>query len=341
MSTKAGFAATCSKTRQAGGIRAFHSIARYFVREVLCSPRRFVRVMSRLSASCPTQLRALELLRIGAMARFVASNPRFLFKHLPSQYLVRGLDAPARTACLLHHYRRLNAALPEQLMRRMLEEDVPVFGLGEDGHRFEFTLGRSRQIDHSRHVDHEGELSLNLLVDATQVFVLSFTIVPGWVMGSQAAEVLMITRVQGALGVFEKIALAAKTMHGIPPEMLLMAALHGVAEALAIPAMAGVSAVRHLCYDQHHEALFKKCYDNFFARIGAVRNAADFYTAAFPLPEKPLSLVKRGQKTRSRARRAFRLRVAREIFEALGGAGSMDWLPPRAGDEAVPSTVQP
>jgi len=58
------------------------------------------------------------------------------------------------------------------------------------------------------------------------------------VVGAPVAEVLMITRVQGALGVFEKISQAAKAMHGIPPEMLLMAALHGVAEAFAIPVMA-------------------------------------------------------------------------------------------------------
>jgi uncharacterized protein VirK/YbjX len=331
MSTKAGYAATCSKTDRAGGYRAFLSIVRYFVREVVCSPQRFVRVLGRLSTSLFTQLRPLELLRIGAIARFVGSNPRFLFKHLPPHYLIRGLAAPARTACFLHHYKRLHAALPENLMRRMLEEDVPVFELGEGGRQFAITMGRSRQIDHSRHVDHEGELSLNLLVDASHVFVLSFTIAPGWVVGAPVAEVLMITRVQGALGVFEKISQAAKAMHGIPPEMLLMAALHGVAEAFAIPVMAGVSAVRHLCYDEEDEAIFKKSYDDLFARIGAVRNAADFYMAAFPLPEKPMALVKRGQKTRSRARRAFRQRVAGETFEALSGEGRAERF--SSGDE--------
>ena len=319
MSSKAGYAATCSKADAAGGIRAFQSILHYFVREVLGSPRRFARVTGRLSTGFSTQLRVLELLRIGPIARFVRSNPRFLFKHLPPQYLIRDLAAPARTACFLHHYKRLSSVLQEPLLRRMLEQDVPVFGLGDRDHRFVVTLGRSRQIDHSRHVDHEGELSLNLLVDGTHVFVLSFTIVPGWVVGSQAAEVLMITRVQGALGVFEKISLAARAMHGIPPEMVLMAALHGVAEAFAIPVMAGVSAVRHICYDPEDEAIFKKCYDDFFARIGAVRNPADFYMGVFPLPEKPMPLVKRGQKTRSRARRAFRQRVAGETFAALRG----------------------
>jgi len=89
-----------------------------------------------------------------------------------------------------------------------------------------------------------------------------------------------------------------------------------------------VSAVRHLCYDEEDEAIFKKSYDDLFARIGAVRNAADFYMAAFPLPEKPMALVKRGQKTRSRARRAFRQRVAGETFEALSGEGRAERFSP-------------
>ena len=40
------------------------------------------------------------------------------------------------------------------------------------------------------------------------------------------------------------------------------------------------------------------------AVLGPFRSAG-FFEAAFPLPEKPFSQVKRGQKTRARARRAW------------------------------------
>jgi len=94
MSTKAGYAATCSKTDRAGGYRAFLSIVRYFVAK--SSARRSVLSVSWVACrrASFTQLRPLELLRIGAIARFVGSNPRFLFKHLPPHYLIRGLAAP-------------------------------------------------------------------------------------------------------------------------------------------------------------------------------------------------------------------------------------------------------
>ncbi len=75
----------------------------------------------------------------------------------------------------------------------------------EGEHRYAVSMGRARSVKNTRQVDHEGEMSLNVLVDDTQVFVLSYTIVPGWVIEAPDAEVLVITRIQGSLGVFDQI----------------------------------------------------------------------------------------------------------------------------------------
>jgi uncharacterized protein VirK/YbjX len=263
------------------------------------------------------QFRVFQLLRIGVIARFVCSNPRFLFKYLPPDYLIRDLPAPTRTACFLHHYRSLHRVMPDRLLRRILHGDVALYQMREGEHLFEITMGRSRHVANSRFVDHEGELSLNLLVDGAHIFVLSFTIVPGWVVESGSPDVLMITRIQGGLDVFQKIQLASRAMLGMPPEMLLVAVLQGVGEAFGIRELAGISATRHLCYCEADSGIFKRAYDEFFTRIGATRNSGDFFIASIPLPEKPLSEVKRGQKTRSRARRALRMRMAIDAFETL------------------------
>ena len=317
MHTHAGAAETCSKTGTPGRARAFLSILSYFLRKVVFSPARLLRVLTRMASNLSMQFRVFQLLRSGVYARFVCANPAFLFKYLSPKYLIRDLPVNTRTTCFLRHYLWLHSAMPHTLLRRILVDDVNLIELHQDEHLFAVALGRSREVADTRHIDHEGEMSIHLLVDKVHAYVLSFTIVPGWVARSNAANVLMITRVQGSLGVFPKIAMAARAMHGIPPEMLLITALQGVGQALGVSTMAGVSAARHLCYDQHDDAIFRKCYDDFFARIGAVRNAADFYLAPFPLPEKPLSEVKRGQKTRSRARRAFKLQVAAAAFQAL------------------------
>jgi len=299
----------------ASGRKAFLSILRYFAQEIVGSPVRFARVLWRISTNISMQFRVFALLRNPVITAWVGANPSFLFKYLPPKYLMQGLTAPARTACFLRHYRTLDRTFSLSLLSRILREDVSVFQLIDGGHLFELAVGRSRHVAGSRHVDHEGEMCVSLLVDGVHVHVLAFTIVPGSILDSSAGSVLLVTRVQGGLDVFPLIALASKAMHGIPAEMLLMTALHGVAEALGIREFFGVSATRHLCYEEEDDAIFKKCYDQFFTRIGATPTAAGFYAARFPLPQKPLAEVKRGQKTRTRARRAFKMRVTNEVFQ--------------------------
>jgi uncharacterized protein VirK/YbjX len=320
-----------------GPASAWLSIFSYFVREVLCSPARILRVLVRISSNLSAQLSVLPMVKIRPIARLVSAHPKFLFKYLPPAYLMRGLAAPTRTACFVHHYRRLHLALPDDLLDRILQGDLAIFSLSEADHRFEITLGRSLHVSNSRQVDNEGELSLRLLVDGTRVYVLSFTIVPGWVVESPAAEIFLVTRIQGELGVFPQISLASKAMHGMPPEMLLMAALQGLGEAFQIREMAGIGATRHLSYWAEEDAIFKRAYDEFFTRIGAVQNPAGFYAAFFPLPEKSLSLVKRGQKTRARARRAFKRKLAVEVFEffrLLGATAAESFSWPSETEEA-------
>ena len=319
MGMHAGYAEACNERDSSKIGSALFSILAYFLREIVCSPVRFARVLSRIVADLPQQISAFQLLRIGALARFVYSNPKFLFKHLPPKYLIRDLPAPTRTACFVHHYQRLSAVLSERLFEQILVEDVALFHLCQDDHRFEICMGRARQVANSRHVDHEGELSLNLLVDGAHVFVLFVHHRPGVGGGIQAAEVLVVTRIQGSLGVFPQISLLSKAMHGIPPEMLLMTALQGVGEAFGIRAMAGVSAERHLCYEEEDDAIFKRSYDELFMKIGAIKNEAGYFEATFPLPEKALSEVKRGQKTRTRTRRAFKLEVVKSAIGCLRG----------------------
>jgi hypothetical protein len=258
------------------------------------------------------------LLRFPTFTEFVFSNPSFAIKYLTPTYLAKGFSVAERVACFLHHYKRLHEAWPDSLLRRTLHEDVTIHEFPEGDHRFTLTMGLSRPYDE------EGELSLHLQVDGDIVFVLSFTIVPGWVVNSAAAEIVLISRIQGIKGAFSQISTATKTLHDVAPGALLLAALRGIAGTFGIGEIAAVCAARQSSYEKEAAASFAEAYDDFFAELGIEKNAAGFFRSALPLQEKPLALIKRGHKIRTRNKRTFK----REI--QLACASFFEKFPPAA-----------
>jgi uncharacterized protein VirK/YbjX len=243
------------------------------------------------------------LLRIPAYTEFVFSSPSFTFKYLTKDYLVKDFTVADRASCFIHHYKRLHLALPDGLLRLILQKDVVLLEICEASHRFTITLGLSRPYDQ------EGELSLDLRVDDEIVFILAFTIVPGSVVRSPAAEILLISRLQGVKGTYPPISVATKTLHDVAPDAMLLAALQGFANAFQISEIAAVSAVMQSSYSEDAAAVFRQAYDHFFAGLEIPKNPAGFYSTPVPIQGKPLSSIKQGHKLRTKEKRAFKQQV--------------------------------
>jgi uncharacterized protein VirK/YbjX len=275
------------------------------------SPSLLVEVVWRVASNVGTHLRVRRFIQSSALSGAVAGNPRFPFKCLFPSYLVRGLSVAEGVACFLHHYQRLLTALRGRFLRQVMQGEVVLDEIRRGGNDFAITMGLSRPYDK------EGELSLNLQVNGETVFVLSFTIVPGWVVRSEAEEVLLITRIQGMKGAYRQISLATKALHDVAPESLLLAALHGVASAFGIRTMASICATMQSSYNKLYASSFTKGYDGFFADLGIAQNDAGFFLSAIPAPEKPIELIKQGHKLRTREKRAFKRHVAAEVRQAL------------------------
>jgi uncharacterized protein VirK/YbjX len=257
----------------------------------------------------------LEVIRLAKHPQFaeiVKNNPKFAFKFLFSDYLARGLTVSERASSLLHHYRYLEAKLSDQSFRQFLDRNVLLhqFG-GGGGSRIALTLGSSRLYNK------EGEASLNLLVDGASVYLLSFTIIPGWVVKSAVSDSLLITRIQGVKGCYDHVSFATKTLHDVAPCALLLAALQGIADAFGIVEIAGVCATRQPCYTAETAVEFKLAYDDFFAELGIAKNASGFFLSQVPIVEKPLALIKRGHKLRKKEKRAFKRQVAEDVCRLL------------------------
>jgi len=268
-------------------------------------------IIDQALGSIQTHRRVRRLLKLPAFIDTVENNPKFAFKYLTWQYLAQGLTIPERAACFLHHYQRLHALLPDRALRQVLHWDVPLHEIHQEHRCFTLSMGRSRPCYK------EGELSVHLKIDGEIFFTLGFTIVPGWVVQTNAAEVLFISRLQGTYGCYpDQMKLATKAMHGIRPRTTLLCALEGIAQACDIREVAGVSAMRHSSYRAHCERSLLKSYDDFFAELGFVRNPAGFFLAPVPIKETPLEEISPGNRSRAKKNRAFKqqLREASAAF---------------------------
>ena len=273
------------------------------------APKRLARTVWTLLHNVRAQVRILRVLSRPTYKRLIKVNPRLPFKYTAMDYLARGLTVPQHVECFIHHYRRLPDALSEDVLEKVLLEDILLDEMQDGGNRFAIRMGFSRPWDY------EGELSLNLEVNGEIVFVLSFTIVPGSVVGSEMHEVVLISRVQGVRGCYGQIQIATKALCDVAPPAVLFAALCGIAKAFGIRAMAGITADMkpefHLCEGEANH--IQEAYDGFFAELGAIRGPREFYLAPLPPPEKPMALIKRGHKLRTKRKRALKRQIAERV----------------------------
>jgi uncharacterized protein VirK/YbjX len=243
------------------------------------------------------------LAKIPPYSAMVQNDPRFSYKFLTDDYLARGFSTSDRASCFIHHYSRLRELLPGQLLRQILQDEITLHEFPGGGDRFAVTMGLSRPYDN------EGELTLRLRVDGDIVFVLSFTMVPGSVVESPAAEALLITRLQGVKGCYRQIGDATKALYDVAPAQILLAALQGVASAFDIRAIAAIPAERQSSFKKEAARAFKDSYDNLFSAVGLSKSETGFFSSAVPIDQKPLTSIKRGHKLRTREKRAFKQRI--------------------------------
>lgn len=295
------------------------------------------------------------LINIGAHREIVATlklrpfdeiaknDPSLALKYVVPKYLARGFTVSERVSCFLHHYRRLHAALPESVLRQILQREVTLHEIAEGGNRFTFTLSFPEP-----HNDKEGELSLNLQVDGKAIFNLSFTIVPGWVLKSEAPEALLISRLQGKPGCNSQIRLARRALNDYSPRSLLLAALQGIADALGVREIEAVSATNQKSYVEGFPTIFENGYDRFFAKAGMVKTSVGFFSGSIPIEGRALESFKGRARLRARKRRArrqqirsacadFLLKITCRAADSDSGTSSLD--PFRATVESEPSPV--
>jgi uncharacterized protein VirK/YbjX len=205
----------------------------------------------------------------------------------------------------------LHATFGENFLKKILFGRATLWEEKVENHIYGVALGLSTPIDM------EGELSLSFQADGDDIFILSFSVVPGWLPGLQTEHVLLIARLQGSKGCFEQIRMSTKALQETSPPLVLIAAVQGVATALGIRQLAGVSAAKQSSNGGLNPVDYETAYDAFWRSLGATRASPDFFHIPLPLPEKPIELIKRNHRSRTRAKRLFRKQISERVHQSF------------------------
>jgi uncharacterized protein VirK/YbjX len=234
-------------------------------------------------------------------------------------YLTRGLEAEAKRACSHFHYVWLREKLSAAALHSLLEGPVELWSGNPDGVCYVVGI-RAEQF-----VAREGELSLELFANGKPLYALSFTVVPARLFEIEADAVFLVSRVQGRPDRFEDIRLATKAMSEVSPRAVLFAALSGVAGAVGIDLVLGVSAENFMNFQPDKLEALERQYDAFFAALEAEGPRGGVYLVDLGAGPKPVNSVKPGHRIRTRRKRQFKA----EIAEAVGRAFAARLPPPQ------------
>lgn len=224
-------------------------------------------------------------------------DPLFFLSH--RHYLLKGLGRAARLEAALCHYGHeefaFSACYANQVYRK---GGLVVWQAAVAGRRYDIVLQPGRDVAY------EGGLSLALRIDGGCVSVLSFSLVPGWILGPGLPEtVYLITRKHQARDHGYK-ADYNRAFQRVIPSHMVFAAFSGLALAQGRRLAVGIAPERHPSDTPDMAAHFRPSYQTFWDSLGASRTAGGHSLIALPMVLSPVEGLEAARRKRALARRA-------------------------------------
>jgi len=247
--------------------------------------------------------RLQQLAKTLSLVQLLKIQPKFIYKYL-SPYTALSFSRPMRLAAILNHYQFLVERVTPHFFAALTRSPVLWQQCGPD--QLAITLS------YPTCTGYEGELSLNFSVDGVVVQVISFVIVPGRLVGSASAQALFICQVQGTRNA-PLLRHATKALHDITPATLLVHAAHGLASALGIGQLVGISTEEQLCRDK-----ISFDYASFWQQFEGQRTAANLFLLAGPAAEKPIQQIKSNHRARTLRKRLAKQQLRLAVAQQFG-----------------------
>ena len=286
-----------------------HSIRRLCLSDISAVKSKFIKSISGESilAIIVDHFNVVRALNHCGARALIRRYPNYVNKYA-TNYLANSFSKTQRREILLYHHHYLTEKhITETFYENILEGGLLLWS--ETIHENQYSIRMS--FIHEYHA--EGDLSLIFSIGDRELYGISFSIVPGKMIGSNGGQALLIGNIQGRLGEAEPIRIATRACHDIAPPYLLVAAALSIADVLNIETIAGVGSEEHLMKLTNSGLRLYFDYNAFWETLLLKKNDANFYEGSVPLPDKPIALIKSKNRGRARRKRRFRWQVSRHI----------------------------
>jgi uncharacterized protein VirK/YbjX len=237
-------------------------------------------------------------------------NPKLPAPIFSGPYLFKGLSASSGLRATYEHYRLLLGRIEAGSLSHLMLSSIEIWSCDVGGRFYRMALG-FEQLRRD-----EGELSLIFYSGDTAIWTLSFTFLPGSLVGSHHEFVALISRTQGAKSHFSEIELATKDLSDIVPNTVCFTCLLAVCAAIKIAGVAIVSSGIQISSKSIPNE-FETAYDEFAVKIGAERNQAGFFMVDLPYLEAPLQNSRQKHRSRKIKKRRFKEVIFQEALNRL------------------------
>ncbi len=163
----------------------------------------------------------------------------------------------------------------------------------------------------------EGDMCLVFSMNESVLHTMSFSFVPGEMLGVDSHQAIFIGGSQGSRAEPGMHRHAAKSNGEICPATMLLLALQALARALGIGDLVGVSSKDHSTrYITDAPSDYQSAYDDFWQTNGGERGERGYRMSA-AISDKPITLAASSHRSRARRKRARKQELIDEICGAL------------------------
>ena len=222
-------------------------------------------------------------------------------------YLARNFDDDQRFKISIFNYQYIFDNFRPEIVYDIVAHGVRVWSQTLEDNQY------MARITLNRFVGREGALFVELFLNKKFLCVGSFTIVPASLFALEGREAMLISLVQGGKSHFEQIRHATKLMSDVAPRAVFFSILSGIARALGIDHILGVSGENYVNFGPDKQDALARQYDDFFKSLEAVGPVDGFYIVDLRAPKKPVNSVKAGHRIRTRRKRELKENIANAV----------------------------